>query len=84
VKPGRQKGGSHLSQAVNELMCRVLHMRTQLKHRDDRGEGSDGQAHPQELCGVAQPCANFVYLEVRQVQVAEAALMEELSVPTCA
>jgi hypothetical protein len=32
----------------------------------------------------AQVCANFVQLEVREVQVAETALMEKLSVPACA
>jgi hypothetical protein len=36
------------------------------------------------LCGASQPGAQFVQLEVRNVQVAEAVLVQVLSVPACA
>ena len=42
-------------------------------------ERIDGQPQPEYLCGAAQPGSNFVQLEVRDVEVAEAALMEGLS-----
>jgi hypothetical protein len=81
VNTARQKGGQDLSQGVNDTMRRVLRTRTQLKHRDDLGEGIDGQPQPEDLGGAAQPGSQFVQLQVRKVQVAEAALMEKLSVP---
>jgi len=65
-------------------MCHVLRTRTELKHRDDLGEGIDGQPQPEDLCGSAQPGSQLVQLEVREVQVAEAALMEEHCVLACA
>ncbi len=60
-------------------MCHVLRTRTELKHRDDLGEGIDGQPQPEDLCGSAQPGSQFVQLETREVQVAEGAFMEVLS-----
>ena len=62
----------------------VLCTRTELKHRDDLGEGIDGQPQPEDLCGSTQPGLQFVQLEVREVQVAEAALMEERCMLACA
>lgn len=47
-------------------------------------ERIDGQPQPEYLCGAAQPGSNFVQLEVRDVEVAEAALMEGLSMLACA
>src|ERR1700686_5124389 len=35
------------------------------------------------LGGPAEPCTNFIQLQVRNVQVAEAALMEDLSMLAC-
>ncbi len=47
-------------------------------------EGIDGQPEPEDLFGAAQPGSSFVQLEMRDVEAAEAALMEDLSVPACA
>ncbi len=58
-------------------MSCLLRARTELKHRDDLGAGIAGQPPPQDLRGAAQPGSQFIQLQVRQVQVAEAALMEE-------
>jgi hypothetical protein len=44
----------------------------------------NGQPEPQHLLRAAQPGAPFVQLEMREVEVAEAALMEDLSVSACA
>jgi hypothetical protein len=64
-------------------MGHVLGSRTELKHRQNLGEGIDSQPEPEHLCGAAQPGSEFIQLEMREVYVAEAALMEELSVLAC-
>ena len=65
-------------------MGHVLRSRTELKHGKNLRQGINGQPEPEHLCGAAQPGAEFVQLEVRDVEVAEGALMEDLSVPACA
>jgi hypothetical protein len=57
---------------------------TQIEHRQNLGERIDGQPQPEHLCGAAQPGSEFVQLEVRDVQVAKATLVQALSVPACA
>jgi hypothetical protein len=52
-----------------------------MEHGQNFGARIDGQ--PEHLAMAAQPGANFIQLQVREVQVAEAALMEELSVLAC-
>lgn len=47
------------------------------------GSGIDRQPQPEHLCSAAQPRAEFVQLQVGDLQVAEAALMEDLSVLAC-
>jgi hypothetical protein len=44
--------------------------------------GVDGQPQPQHLCGAAQPGAQFVQLQVRELEVAEGAFVQGLSVLT--
>ncbi len=51
----------------------------ELKHRQNLGEGINGQPEPQHLCGAPQPGTQFVQLEVRDVQVKEAVLVQRLS-----
>ena len=62
---------------MDDPMRRVLRAGAQIQHGQNLGARIDGQPEPEHLCGAAQPCANFVQLQVRDVQVAEAALMEE-------
>ena len=57
-----------------------LGARAELKHRKNLGEGIDGQPEPEDLVGAAQPGSEFVQLEMRDVETAEAALVEGLSV----
>jgi hypothetical protein len=73
-----------LSQGVKNHVRHVLRARTQKEHRKNLGAGINGQPEPQHLCGVAQPGAQFVQLEVREPEMTEGALMEDLSVPACA
>src|SRR5258708_8813647 len=65
-------------------MCHVLCSGAELKHGQNLGERIDGQPQPEHVLRAAQPGSQFVQLEMRDVQVAEAALMEDLCVPTCA
>jgi hypothetical protein len=69
---------------MDEQVRRILCAGPQMEHGQNLGARIDGQPQPEHLCGDAEPCANFVQLQVRDVQVAEAALMEELSVLACA
>ena len=69
------------SQGVDEQVRRMLCARTQMQHGHKLGARIDSQPQPEHLCGAAEPGSNFVQLQVREVQVAEAALMEDLSVP---
>ena len=41
-------------------------------------QGIDGQPEPEHLCGAAQPGAQFVQLQVREVEMAEEALVQGL------
>jgi hypothetical protein len=51
-----------------------------LKHRKKLGEGIDGQPQPENLLGAAQSGAQFVQLNVRDLEVAEIVLVQGLSV----
>jgi hypothetical protein len=78
VKSGRQKGGQALSERVDEYMRHGLCSGAELKHGQNLGERIDGQ--PEHLCGAAQPRAQFVQLQVREVQMAEEALVQGVRV----
>ena len=65
-------------------MRHALRAGAELKHRQNLGARIDGQPQPEHLGGTAQSGAQFVQLQVREVEIAEAALMEDLSVPACA
>jgi hypothetical protein len=84
VNKGRQKGGQHLSHGVDEQMRRVLRSRAELEHGENLGARIDGQPQPQHLFGAPQPGSQFVQLQVREMQVTEAALVQALSVLACA
>ena len=75
--------GQMLSQGVDEQVGHVLCAWTELEDGKNLGERIDGQPQPEHLCGAAQPGSDFVQLEVRDVEVAEAALMEGLSMLAC-
>src|SRR5215467_14390510 len=60
-------------------MGHVLCAWTELEDGKNLRERIDGQPQPQHLGGAAQPGSNFVQLEVWDLEGAEAALMEGLS-----
>ncbi len=61
-----------------------LRARPQMEHRDDLGEGVNGQPEPLHLRMAAKPGAQFVQLQVREPQMAEGPLVQGLGVFPCA
>ncbi len=61
-------------------MSLVLRAGTELKHRQNLGTGIDGHPQPEDLCGTAQPGSQFIQLQVREVQMAEGAFVQDLRV----
>ena len=59
-------------------MCHVLRAGTQLEHGKNLGARIHGQPQPEHLAGAAQPCAQFVQLDVWEVHMAERVLMQPL------
>ena len=53
---------------------------TQMEHGKKLGAGIDGEPEPQHLFGAAQPGAQFVQLEVWEVEMEEEALVQGLRV----
>ena len=64
------------------LACvnRIKPALTEVKRRKNLGAGIDGQPEPENLMGVAQPGAQFIQLQVREVEVGEEALVQGLRV----
>ena len=73
-----------LSQGVDEQVRSMLGPWTQMEHRNKLGTRIDGQPEPQHLFSAAQPGAQFVQLQMRDMQGAEAALVQGLCVLACA
>jgi hypothetical protein len=72
--------GQEPSQGVDEQVCHVLCAGTQMEHGQNLGARVDGQPEPQHLCGAAQPGAQLVQLQVREVEMAEEALVQGMRV----
>jgi hypothetical protein len=69
-----------LSQGMDDPMCHVLGAETELKGRKNLGAGIDGQ--PEQLFGTAEAGAQFIQLEVREVEMEEEAFVQDLRVLT--
>jgi hypothetical protein len=78
VKSGKQKGGQVPSERVDEQVCHVLCAGTQLKHGKNLGAGIDRQPEPQHLRMASEPSAQFVQLQVLEVEMAEEAYVQGL------
>jgi hypothetical protein len=76
-----QKGGQALSERVDEQVCHVLRAGTHLEDGKNLGAAINRQPQPGHLFGAAGPGAQFVQLQVRQVEMAEEALVEGVRVP---
>ncbi len=61
-------------------MRRDLRAWTQMEYRNNFREGVDGQPEPEHLCIAAEPCSQFVQLEVWELKMAEGAFVQDLRV----
>jgi hypothetical protein len=75
-----QKGGQALSHRVNHRMCRGLCAGAHMQDRNTFREGGDGQPEPEHMLGTAQPGAEFVQLEVGEMEMEEEALVQGVRV----
>ena len=64
-----------LSQGMNDAMGHVLGARTELEHGKNFRTGVDGQPEPQHLHMAAEPGSQFIQLKMREVEMAEEALV---------
>jgi hypothetical protein len=69
-----------LSQGMDDPMCHVLGAGTELKGRKNLGAGIDGQT--EHSFGTAEGGAQFIQLEVREVEMEEESLVQDLRVLT--
>ena len=83
VKSGRQKGDQAQPQSVDEPLRHVLRAGTQLEDGKNLGAGINGQPEPEHLFGTAQAGAQFVQLQVREVEMEEEALVQRVRVYIC-
>jgi hypothetical protein len=61
-------------------MGHCLGARAEFKDRNNLGERIDGQPQPEDLVGAAQSSAEFVQLQVRELEVAERVRVQRLRV----
>ncbi len=83
MKRAKQKGGQLLAQPVDEQLRHLVRSRTQLEHRNARGEGIDSHPEPEHLGVTAQARAKFVHLQMRQRELTKGALMQGLGMGPC-
>jgi hypothetical protein len=65
---------------MDEPMGHGLAARAELKRRKKLGEGIDRQPEPENLLGAAEPGAQFIQLQVRELEMGEEALVQGLRV----
>ena len=68
---------------MDHPMSHVLGAGTQLEHRQNLGAGIDGQPEPHHMLVAPEPGAQFVQLQVREVKMAEEALVQGMRVLAC-
>ena len=73
-----------MPQGVDEPVRGMLCAGTKVEDGNDLREGVDSQPQPQYVCGAAQPGAQLIQLDVGDLEVAEAALVQRLRVLTSA
>ncbi len=72
-----------LSQNVDDRMRHVLRAGIQMEHRQNLGAGIDDQPKPQNLLGAVQLGTQLVQLQVREMKMAEDALVQGVRLPAC-
>jgi hypothetical protein len=63
---------------MDDPMGHMLCAGTQREHGKKLGARVDGQPQPEHLCGAAEPGAQFVQLQVWEVELAEEAFVQGL------
>ena len=63
-------GGQEVSQGVDDAMRCVLCAGAHMQDRKNFRAGVDGQPQPKHLGTAAEPCAQFIQLHVRELEVA--------------
>jgi hypothetical protein len=69
-----------LLESMDEPMGHGLGAGAELKRRKNLGEGIDRQPEPENLIGAAEPGAQFIQLQVGEVEIGEEALVQGLRV----
>ena len=59
-------------------MRRPLRAGSHMEHRKDFREGVDGQPEPEHLCGAPKPGAQFIQLQMRELEMAKEAFVQGL------
>ncbi len=77
---GEAARSQDLSERVDEQVCHVLRAGTQLEGGKKLGARINSYPQPQHLLGAAEPCTEFVQLKVREVEMAEEALVQGVRV----
>jgi hypothetical protein len=72
-----------LSQGMDDAMCHMLGAGTELKHRKNLRARINRQPQPEDLFSAAEPCSQFVQLEVWEVEMAKGPFVQRLSVLAC-
>jgi len=72
-----------VSQGVDDAMRTVLRAGTQMEDGKQLCRGVDDQPQPQDAGMAAEPCSQFIQLQVWEPEMAEAAFVQELRVLTC-
>jgi hypothetical protein len=70
--------GQALSQGVDEQVSHLLCARTQREHGQNLRAGINQRPQPENLVGAAQPGAQFIHLQMREVQMAEETFVQGL------
>ena len=73
-----QKGCQDLSQGVNPSLCHVLCAWTHMEEWNQFRAGVDGQPEPEHLCGAPKPGAQFIQLQMRELEMAKEAFVQGL------
>ena len=84
--PGEEREAAwsqELSQRVDEPMSHDLGSGAELERRNYFRQGIKSHPQPEHLCGTPKPGAQFVQLQVREMQVAEGSFVQALRMFAC-
>jgi hypothetical protein len=80
---GHAARGQDVSQGVDDAMRSVLRAGTQMEDGKQLRRGVDDQPQPQDAGMAAEPCSQFIQLQMREVQMGEEAHVQGVCVLAC-